>query len=133
MSEEKKELTTRQWQLYKYLKLHYEPDKFISKKELADALGYSWNEKSDRNGRDIESDVAALNEDETIQKVIISSSKGYKIANKEEAFDWLHKDWISILKAIKRHMFKRRKCRLNKRMRIVFNSERDTIEAFPDN
>ena len=68
MSEEKKELTTRQWQLYKYLKLHYEPDKFISKKELSDAVGYSWNEKSDRNGRDIESDVAALNDDETVQK-----------------------------------------------------------------
>lgn len=132
MSKENKELTTRQWQLYKYLKDHYEADKFIPKKEIADAIGYAWNDKSDRNGREIESDVAALNEDGNIQKVIISSTKGYKIANQEEAGEWLHKDWLSILKLIKRHMFKRRKCRLNKQMRIVFNSERDTIEAFPD-
>lgn len=125
-------LTTKQWQLYKYLKEHYEPEKWIGKKELSDSLGYKWDEKTDRNGREIESDVSAINQDDTIQKVIISSPKGYKIANREEAEEWLHKDWIAILKQIKRHMFKRRKCRLNKQMRLVFDSERDTIEAFPE-
>lgn len=123
-------LTTRQWQLYKYLKDHYAEDVFISKKELSDNLGYHWNEKSDRNGRDIEADVLAINDDAIIHKVIISSPKGYKIASEAEAGSWLFDDWKKIEKLIKRHMYKRRKCQLNRQMRIVFNSEKDTIETF---
>ena len=97
-------LTTKQWQLYKYLKEHYEPSRWISKKELAEALGYEAEDYNPRgNYREIESDVLAINEDETIQKVVISSRNGYKIANKEEAEEWLHNDWINILKGIKRH------------------------------
>ena len=71
MSKEQKELTPRQWQLYKYLKEHYQPDVFIEKKELAKNVGYAWNDKSDRNGRDIESDVMALRESDKIQKIIV--------------------------------------------------------------
>lgn len=125
-----KELTPRQWQLYKYLKEHYQPNIFIEKKELAKALGYAWNDKSDRNGRDIESDVMALRESDTIQKIIVSSSKGYKIANEQECKDYLSKDWINIMKELKRHNVLRRKAKRHKQMRIVWNSERDTIEAF---
>lgn len=130
MSKEKKELTPRQWQLYKYLKEHYQPNVFIDKKELADNVGYSWNEKSDRNGRDIESDVMALRESDKIQKIIVSSQKGYKIANEQECKEYLDKDWINIMKELKRHNVLRRKARKHKQMRIVWNSERDTIEAF---
>jgi hypothetical protein len=130
VSKEQKELTPRQWQLYKYLKEHYQPDVFIEKKELAKNVGYAWNDKSDRNGRDIESDVMALRESDKIQKIIVSSAKGYKIANEQECKEYLDKDWINIMKELKRHNVLRRKARKHKQMRIVWNSERDTIEAF---
>lgn len=72
----------------------------------------------------------AINENKTIQKIIISSHKGYKIANKEEADEWLNKDWDKLMKALKRHNAKRIKIHKDGQMRIVFDSERDTIEAF---
>lgn len=125
-----KELTPRQWQLYKYLKVHYEPNKFISKKEIADALGYDWKENTDRNGRDIEADVNELRESDVIQKIIVSSRDGYKIANEEEANAYLDRDWINIMKDLKRHNKLRRKAKKDKQMCIVWNSERDTIQAY---
>lgn len=124
------DLTPKQWLLYGYLKKHYEPNKFISKKEISIALNYPWNDNSDRNGREIESDVLALRESNEIQKLIVSNKTGYKIANEQEANDYLDSDWNNILKLLKRHNRLRIKAKKNKQMRIVWNSERDTIESF---
>lgn len=124
------ELNNRQWLLYGYLKSHYSEDKFISKKELAAACGYTFNEKNQRNCVDMESDVRTINDNDTIQKIIVSDSKGYKIGNEQQVLDYLSKRFARDFKSLKLNWKLTRKVKMDKQMRLVFGSERDTIETF---
>lgn len=126
-------LNTRQWRLYSYLKENYSDNKFISKKELATACGYQFNEKSQRNCVDMEADVRAINDSDVIQKIIVSDSKGYKIGSPEQVFDYLEKRFKRDLKSLALNWKLTRKVKMNKQMTIVFGQERDTIETFIKN
>lgn len=122
------ELTPMQWRLYDYLKLNM--NRVVSKKELAEALGYSWIDNSERNGRDIEKDVFALRDSEVINRIIISNNKGYKIATEKEADEWLKSQRIACLKKLKMLYKNRSIAELNNQMRLVFGQEKDCIEVF---
>lgn len=126
-------LNTRQWLLYGYLKEHYTEDTFISKKELASACGYSFNDKSQRNCVDMEADVRAINDSDVIQKIIVSDSTGYKIGNERQVLDYLEKRFNRDFKSLKLNWKLTKKVRMDKQMRLVFGSERDTIETFIKN
>lgn len=126
-------LNTRQWLLYGYLKENYTDDKFISKKEIASACGYAFNDSSQRNCVDMEADVRAINDCDVIQKIIVSDSTGYKIGNEQQVFDYLEKRFKRDLKSLKLNWKLTRKVKMNNQMRIVFGNERDTIETFIKN
>lgn len=123
-------LTTRAWRLYTYLKEHYTEETFISKKELAENCGYSYDDKSQRNCVDMEADVRAINDSDIIQKIIVSDLKGYKIGNQKQVFEYLNKRFIRDLKSMKLNWKLTRKVKMDKQMRIIFGNERDTIETF---
>jgi hypothetical protein len=129
------ELTTRQWKLYNFLK---EQEDWVKQEHISSSLPeYSVTEKDtpfhDTMARlNITNDIRAIKNSDVIQKIVISSSKGVKIATQDDFgiyFD--HK-----LKALKKQMkllYKQlKKAQLNNQTRIVYNSERDFIEAFKE-
>lgn len=131
MSEEKK-LTTRQWDLYNFLKSQFEEGRYISKKEICNALPqhYDFNTKQTRLCRIIENDVRAINECNIIQKIIVSNHNGYKIGSKEECERYIEKRFIRDLKNLKLNWALSKKMNLDGQMRLTINKERDFIEAF---
>ena len=128
----KNDLNTRQWDLYKFLKSQYESGKYISKREICENLPqhYKFNEKQTRLCRDIEDDIREINECELIQKIIVSSQKGYKIGSKEECEKYIEKRFIRDLKNLKLNWLLSRKVNLDNQMRLTFGKEREFIETF---
>ena len=129
------ELTTRQWHLYEFLK---QPTDWVKQEHISPLLpAYSVTEKDtpfhDTMARlNITNDIRAIKKSDVIQKIVISSSKGVKIATQHDFVIYFdHK-----LKALKKQMkllYKQlKKAQLNNQTRIVYNSERDFIEAFKE-
>lgn len=77
-------------------------------------------------------DIRAINDSSVIQKVIISSPKGIKLANKEEFDRYIRKEIMSAVRRLMRAKRKAEKGNRDGQMRLVFNSERDTVKAFID-
>jgi len=129
------ELNPRQWRLYEFLK--EQGDVWTTQKNIAYGL-HGWYDTSftDSQFHDsktrlmIMKDIRAINDSGVIQKIIISSSKGVKIANEEEWKECIKRDYISVFKRLERIRNKERKGRMDGQTRLVFKSERDTIEAF---
>lgn len=128
------ELTTRQWKLYEFLKSQEDwvKQEHISS-SLPDLYGTDETPFHDTMARmHITNDIRAIKKSDIIQKIVISTTKGVKIATQDDFgiyFD--HK-----LKALKKQMkllYKQlKKAQLNNQTRIVYNSERDFIEAFKE-
>lgn len=134
------ELTPRQWALYNYVKDMN--DTWTTQYGVARALsmldGYYTDFENAENFHNslarmqMTADIRAINDSSVIQKVIISSPKGIKLANKDEFDRYIRKE---IMAAVRRLMRAKRKAAKGSRdgqMRIVFNSERDTVKAFID-
>lgn len=126
------DLTPAQWELYRYLKENYSPERFISKAEICEALPnwYQMKENETRTCRDIEFDVRAINDDETIQKIIVSNNKGYKIGDKDQVDTYLTSRMLEALRSLKLTWKLLKKAKANNQCRITFGAERDYIEAF---
>ncbi len=129
------ELTTRQWKLYEFLKSQ---EDWVKQEHISSSLPeYSVTEKDtpfhDTMARiNITNDIRAIKKSDVIQKIVISTTKGVKIATQDDFgiyFD--HK-----LKALKKQMkllYKQlKKAQANNQTRVVYNSERDFIEAFKE-
>ena len=115
-------LITRQWRLYDYLK---EQDGMVSRKKIMDQLGL-WN-----NVRVLTSDLQAIKENPTINRILITSRKGIKLAvDKAEADFYLEKEKIEDLSRLKRYVKQAKQIQLDNQTQIVWNSEKDTIEVF---
>lgn len=127
-----KDLTTRQWDLYKFLKSQYEEGRYISKREICDNLPqhYSINQGETRLCRTIESDVRKINDNIIIQKIIVSNRKGYKIGTREECEVYLEKRFKRDLKSLKLNWALSKKVQLDGQMRLTFGQEREFIETF---
>ena len=126
------ELTPRQWRLYEFLKDSFSDDTYISKKDIALKVdGYDVNDKSTRYLRDIEFDVHDINDSEVIQKIIVSSPKGYKIGTPEQVFNYIMGRVNEAKKSLKLSYKLKRKAELNNQYRLVFDTlARDCIEAY---
>lgn len=128
-------MTPRQWKLYEYLKTHH--TEFKSQYDIASETGlYNVLDVERKDFHDtrerikMTDDIRAINDSPTIQKIVISNNKGVKIANEKE----FEKFVKGKLKRVWRDLDRARKL-LNKgqshnQTRMVFNSERDFIEAF---
>ena len=127
-----KELTTRQWDLYNFLKNNYDEEIYIPKSEIVKyVFGYQVKEEDTRFCRDIEFDVRAINENETIQKIIVSSSKGYKIGTPQQVHDYLWSRENEAKRSLVLTYKLRHKAELNGQFRLQFGkSERNVIESY---
>lgn len=136
----KSELNARQWAVYNLLKRN--PDRYMTQQEIAYMLPDYFSEEDygfadvpfhDSNARHIlTKDIRAINNSEAIQKIIISNSKGVKIASSEEFERYINAEFAAIFRKLARTRQKARKAGLDGQMRIVLGQERDTIEAFSD-
>lgn len=134
----KSELNSRQWALYNALK--EQGDEWRVQAEIATLIpeynydgSEDWRLFHDSPARHLmTADIRAINESTVIQKVIISSGKGIKIANKDEFDRYIRKEIMSSVRRLMRAKRKAAKGAKDGQMRIVFGSERDTVKAFLD-
>ena len=133
----KSELNPRQWALYNLLKNN--PDRYMTQIELAyllrefyDTTFYDNNFHDSPTRHLLTKDIRAINNSEVIQKIIISNSKGVKIASSEEFARYINAEFASIFRKLERTRQKAKKAGLDGQMRIVLGRERDTIESFAD-
>lgn len=133
----KSELNPRQWALYNLLK--NTPDRYWTQIELAyklrefyDTSFYNDQFHDSATRHMLTKDIRAINKSDIIQKIIISNSRGVKIASSEEFAQYINAEFASIFRKLARTRQKARKAGLDGQMRIVLGSERDTIEAFAD-
>ena len=133
----KSELNARQWALYNLLKNN--PDRYFTQIEIAyglreyyDTSFYNDQFHDSATRHLLTNDIRTLNKSEVIQKVIISTSKGVKIASSAEFEKYINAEFAAIFRKLARTRQKAKKAGLDGQMRIVLGSERDTIEAFAD-
>ena len=133
------ELTTRQWNLYNYLKEN--TDIYLTKEQIvANVDGYiykDWQNEHNQNAfRQLRDDIRNPNSNQTrIQKIIISNKIGYKLATEKEFESWKISQW----KLIKRKLYRMGgiddKALKNNQMRLVEDGSnaRLYVESFVDN
>lgn len=133
----KNELNARQWALYTLLKNN--PDRYMTQADICYILreyyplGYSADTFHDSRARHmLTNDIRTINKSEVIQKIIISTPKGVKIASSAEFEKYINAEFASIFRKLARTRQKARKAGLDGQMRIVLGNERDTIESFAD-
>lgn len=133
----KSELNARQWAVYNLLKNN--PDRYMTQLEIVCTLkevytlDFSADTFHDSNARhQLTKDIREINKSDVIQKVIISTPKGVKIASSAEFEQYINAEFAAIFRKLARTRQKAKKAGLDGQMRIVLGSERDTIEAFAD-
>jgi len=133
-------LTPKQWRLYDLLKDN--THRWITQLEIQQTLKSEYPDyDGQQNFHDsgarlwITNDVQKINESDVIQKIILSSSQGIKIASAEEYRVWSQNKWKSLKQQISRLAWKDHKARLDGQMKLVFGEsmERDYYEAFVKN
>ena len=126
-------LTPRQWKLYRYLKER--GDEWTTQLDIACALSDYYDTKFDitkfhdsKARLQITMDIRALNDSETIQKIIMSSSKGVKIANRNEFNTYIGREINAAVRRLMRAKRKAEKGNRDGQMRIVLGKERDHLQ-----
>jgi hypothetical protein len=133
-------LTPRQWRLYDLLKDNTQ--RWITQLEIQKTMnsdypnydgGKNFHDTKARN--DISEDIRDINQSDVIQKIILSSTSGIKIATADEYRLWSQNKWKSLKQQISRLAWKDHKSRLDGQMKLVFGDsmERDYYEAFVKN
>lgn len=129
-----KELNTRQWELYHLLKENKE--RFLKLKTICKLMPEHYKivgntEFNNQKGRRLLTmDIQALKTNETIQKVVMSTANGIKLVSQEEFTKIYEKERDAILRRITRLNRLNKKAGLHNQVRLVFNTEREVIEAF---
>jgi len=131
-------MTKRLWKLYEYLKDN--DDRWVNQTEIYNALKSEYGEYDGRpeNFHDsyprlqITYDIQQINQSDIIQKIILSSSLGVKIANEEEYRVWSLRKWKSIKRMISRLVQKDKKAKLDGQVKLVFGDSmaRNFYETF---
>lgn len=128
-------MNTRQWETYEIIKSRSLNGLWTSRLEL-----YQWNSAypkvkgefgNSSSARMINEDIHEINENDIIQKIIISnSSKGYRLANENEMVEHIDKKKKEVFKKIKHLNKMLKKASLNHQKRLTFSEhERDEIES----
>lgn len=130
------DLNSRQWALYNLLKNN--PDRYIKQSDICKRLITHYPTYYGDNFHDskarllLTNDIRALNNNDTIQKIIISNKHGVKIASKAEFEQYISGQFAAVFRKLERTRKKARKAGLDGQMRITIGKERDTVEAFAD-
>ena len=126
-------LNDRQIQLYNYLLEN--GDQWIKQKDVACAL-FSLYYFTDDNFHDssarviMTKDIQAINNNESIPKIIISSTSGIKLATEQEFHRYIKSEYKSVFNKLRRVRAKERKGMLNGQARFVYQTDQEVIEAF---
>lgn len=125
------DLTSRQYDLYDYLK---KQDGYKHLSEIiADTGLYGDNIEThnSKGSRALRKDLNSLRKSGIIQTTIIpNTSHGVKIATKEEYFEYSKRKWNAISRSIELQKIQDAKAGLDQQIRFVFNQEKGIIEAF---
>lgn len=135
-------LTPVEWKIYNYLKEH--TNEWIMQEDLAYVLFYdNWDNQVQYRGinfhntalrKTITNAIRNLNNSDIIQKIILSSSKGVKIANKDEVDKYIGKHINAVVVRLNRLKKIAKKASRDGQYKITFGKyERQIIEAFPKN
>lgn len=132
-------LTPVEWKIYNYLKEH--TDEWIMQEYLAIVLFYDeWDNQVSKATdfhntalrKTITNAIRNLNNSPIIQKIILSSSKGVKIANRDEVDKYIGKHINSVIARLNRLKLISKKASRDGQYKITFGKyERQIIEAFP--
>ena len=128
-------LIKRQLELYTYLLGNV--NRYVSEMEIAINLyGYANYSKVELNKFHdsaertmLTKDIRAINESFEVDKIILSTHKGIKIASKCEIRGYLRKEYASIFRKLNRARIKSKKAGLDKQKRFT-ETEEEFIEAF---
>ena len=135
----KSELTPIQWALYRFLKER--GNVWTTQYHIARELGKEYTEYFyDDNPNDFHdslirhrmtADIRKINDSGAIQKIIISSGKGIKLATEEEFDEYIRKEVGAALRRLMRAKRKAEKGKRNGQLKITIGKyEREVIEAF---
>ena len=117
-------MNERQERLYQFLLEKSSTNQYISKEEICYNLPEFYprfEEKStEHNSRafsTIRNDVRAINRSD-VEKIVVSSKKGYKIATKDEAIDFINNRFKRDLSSLKTNWNLKRKVGLNNQVKM---------------
>lgn len=117
-------MNERQQKLYQFLLDKSSTNQYISKEEICYNLPKFYprfeeksNEHNSRSFALIRRDVRAINRSD-VEKMVVSSKKGYKIANKEEAIEFINKRFRRDLSSLKTNWNLKRKVGLNNQVKM---------------
>lgn len=133
-------LTPDEWKIYNYLKDHN--NKWIQQEDLAYDLFYNewlndvkYSETDFHNTairKKITNAIRNLNNSPIIQKIILSSSKGVKIAERDEIDKYIGRHINCVVARLNRLKLIAKKASRDGQYKITFGKyERQIIEAFP--
>lgn len=133
----KNELNSRQWALYNYLKER--GDEWIVQNDVVYDLSefyecdFPCTNFHDSPARHLlTKDIQDINKSNVIQKIILSSAKGIKLASESDFEVYIRSQYAALWRRKERLDKIARKGSKDGQMRIVFNSERDTVKSFID-
>lgn len=127
-------LNARQWRLYNELKAI--GDVWTKQRELAELLPDFYPYERAEAFHDsaarllMTKDIAAINKSDAVQKIIISSARGVKLANEAEAWAFIEGKYSAVFKSLEKVRKMERKAGLDGQGRLVFGGERPIIQAF---
>ena len=117
-------MNERQQKLYQFLLDKSSTNQYISKEKICYNLPKFYprfeeksNEHNSRSFALIRRDVRAINRSD-VEKIVVSSKKGYKIANKEEAIEFINKRFRRDLSSLKTNWNLKRKVGLNNQVKM---------------
>lgn len=128
-----KQLNERQYALYNYLLQR--GDQWTTQENVAYDLSfyydYYWCENfHDTNCRQvITNDIRTINNSQEIEKVIISSKKGIKLANEEEFNKHISREYASVFRRLQRVRLKDKKGKAHYSIVFEENGDFDVIES----
>lgn len=132
-------LTPDEWKIYNYLKDH--TDKWVPQEILAKDLFYDEWYRTHYDGipfhdtkvrKKLTNAIRNLNNSFVIQKIILSSSKGVKIAERDEIDKYIGRHINCVVARLNRLKLIAKKASRDGQYKITFGKyERQIIEAFP--
>ena len=134
----KNELNSRQWALYNYLK--DKGDEWTCQWQIAlEIPEYCYDGNADAamfhdspERHLLTKDIQDINKSNVIQKIILSSPKGIKLASESDFDVYIRSQYAALWRRKERLDRIAKKGRKDGQMRIVLGSERDTIKSFID-
>ena len=128
-----KQLNERQYALYMYLL--DKGDQWTTQDNIAYDLSWFYDYHETENFHDtscravMTSDIRKINDSGEVEKIIISSKKGVKLANEEEFSKYINKQYASVFRRLQRVRVKEKKGKAHFNITFDENAEFDIVDS----